>query len=435
MRKTKTIVALLLVAMLAVTAMVTLVACNKETETPTLLVWAPTNAQNFYKTWANKWAETYKDSQGRSYKVKLGIQGENDAATEMIKLTSDGADVFCFADDQLGQLINANLLSAIGDPTVKDTAAYNVATRNAAGSVTAATANGKLYAYPMQADNGWYLYYNSDFFKNPEDVTSWDKMWEIVDAWNAEHPDDQKQMHFDCYGDAWYGASWFYTFGGKLDMTSTTFNSDEIGLKALKAAYHFSAGHGDALLCCSPNDIVASDVNDGKLVALVAGGWVYDNYSNDDLVLTKMPTIKDPDDPTKEYTMVSFLGSKLMGVNGQGKYQEASHALANYLTGEEVQIAKAETLKAGPSNIVAADSDAAKNLPTVQALAKQAAYSVPQVNIPDTIWKALPNAALNYVSAKNTTYVDTYFPNGVADEAKLKELLAAMYDALFVNPL
>ena len=428
------VVALLLVALLAMTAMITLVACNKEPETPTLLVWAPSNAQTFYKTWANKWAETYKDSEGRSYKVKLGIQGEDSAATELQNLgIKDGADVFCFADDQLAQLIKINAISAIGDPTKQDTLAYEIATRNAAGSVTAATADGKLYAYPMQADNGWYLYYNSAFFTE-DDVTNWDKMWAKVDAWNAAHPDDQKQMHFDAYGDAWYGASWFYTFGGKLDMTSTTFHNEEVGMKALKAAYHFSEGHGDALLCCNPNDIKAADVNDGKLVALVAGGWVYDNYDCDDLVLTKMPAITDPDDSTKEYTMVSFLGSKLMGVNAQRSYQVASHALANYLTSKEVQIAKAEALKAGPSNIEAADSDAAKSLPTVQALAKQAAYSVPQVNIPDTIWKALPNAALNYVNATNT-HVDTYFPNGQADEAKLKELLDAIYNALFVNPL
>lgn len=433
MRKAKSIVALLLVTLLAATAMFTLAACS-EPETPTLLFWAPSNAQSFYRTWANKWAETYTDSQGRSYKVKLGVMGEDKAATELINLTVDGADVFCFADDQLSKLINAGLISAIGDPTKQGTSAYDVATRNAAGSVTAASSNGMLYAYPMQADNGWYLYYNSDFF-DEDDVTNWDKMWAKVDAHNAEHPDDQKQIQFDAYGDAWYGASWFYTFGGTLDMTDTTFHTDEVGLKALKAAHHFSYGHGDALLSISPNEIEAADVNNGKMVAFVAGGWVYSNFDNDDLVLTNMPAITDPDDSTKEYTMVSFLGSKLIGVNSQRNYQEASHALANYLTGEEVQTAKAEALMAGPSNINAADSDAAQNLPTVQALAKQAAYSVPQVNIPDTIWEAIPQSALNFVSALNTTYVDTYFPNGVADEAKLRELLDAMYAALFESAL
>ena len=47
----------------------------------------------------------------------------------------------------------------------------DVKSRNLPGSVGAATMNDKLYAYPMTADNGYFLYYDASIL-SAEDVQS-----------------------------------------------------------------------------------------------------------------------------------------------------------------------------------------------------------------------------------------------------------------------
>ena len=51
----------------------------------------------------------------------------------------------------------------------------DVKSANASGSVEAATKDGTLYAFPMSADNGYFLYYNSTLV-TPEDAQTWDTL-------------------------------------------------------------------------------------------------------------------------------------------------------------------------------------------------------------------------------------------------------------------
>ena len=51
----------------------------------------------------------------------------------------------------------------------------DVKSRNLTGSVEAATMDGKLYAYPMTADNGYFLYYDKSVLSE-DDVKSMDTL-------------------------------------------------------------------------------------------------------------------------------------------------------------------------------------------------------------------------------------------------------------------
>ena len=51
----------------------------------------------------------------------------------------------------------------------------DIESANSADSVEAATFNDTLYAFPMTADNGYFLYYDSTVLSE-EDVASWDTM-------------------------------------------------------------------------------------------------------------------------------------------------------------------------------------------------------------------------------------------------------------------
>ena len=413
MKKARILVSLLLVLVLVSAALAVVACTGNNDDRIELLLWGPSAEQTFLKSWADKWAKDYTDSQGNKYKVKIGIMGEGDAGTTVMNAPQDAADVFSFADDQLEKLIAAGGLASLGN--IKTGAkAKRIAEANAAGSVTAATHgsgdDAELYAYPLTADNGYFLYYDSSVLSET-DILKWDTI--IAKAEQAG-----KSYCID-YGTAWYQASWFFTFGGTVSASATNFDTDEVGLKALRAAYNFSKS--SAFKSMAPAE-ASNDLNKGDMIALISYPSLYSDITNPNIKLAPLPAITL--DGT-DYPMYSFLGSKLLGVNGQGKYMEASHALAEYMSGEEVQIARAKDLYSGPSNLKAAASDVAKSLPTVQALALQAAHSQPQVNLPAGFWEALPTC-VNAVKFGGTDVGDYFTAEGQPIESALRELLAAL---------
>ena len=87
--------------------------------------------------------------------IEIGVQSESSAKDTVLADPESAADVFAFADDQLNELVNAGALQEVLlNPD-------DVKSRNLPGSVDAATMNDKLYAYPMTADNGYFLYYDA----------------------------------------------------------------------------------------------------------------------------------------------------------------------------------------------------------------------------------------------------------------------------------
>lgn len=418
-------VMLVLVMALSVVAMV---ACKptEETEKKTeLLIWAPSDAQSFYKKWAEKWAADYKDSAGKSYTIKMGIMGEGDAGTTVMNAPQDAADVFCFADDQLQKLVDAGALASLGNPSNENAKlAKAIVERDVESSVTAATAkNGEIYAYPMQADNGYFLYYNSKVISD-EQVKTLDGIFDAIRTYNTgKAAADQVKFQLD-YGTAWYQAALFFTFGGEVSETATNFDTEAVGVNALQLAYNIS--NYEYFTALSPDQLKPGLI-DNTIAAGICGSWIYGGsdgvQQNKDVKLTVLPSVKGNDG--KDYQMKAFLGSKLMGVNGQGKYQEASHALANYLTSEEVQADKLAVLQAGPSNKKVGASDAAKELPTLQAISAQSLNSVPQINLPAGFWDALPTC-VNAVNKEGIDVTDYVTADKVTYTDNVKALLAAL---------
>ena len=102
-----------------------------------------------------------------SFKTKYAGEAEFDITIEAVEeadcrktLLADvtnGADVFSFADDQLLQMVAGGALTPVDN-------AEEVKKANVEGSVTAASVNDTLYAYPMTADNGYFMYYDKSVF-------------------------------------------------------------------------------------------------------------------------------------------------------------------------------------------------------------------------------------------------------------------------------
>ena len=85
--------------------------------------------------------------------VTIEAVGEGDAAGNVITDVEAAADIFGFAQDQLGRLVAAGALV-----DVEPENAEKVKAENDAGSVGAVTLGDTMYAYPMTSDNGYFLY-------------------------------------------------------------------------------------------------------------------------------------------------------------------------------------------------------------------------------------------------------------------------------------
>ena len=301
---------------------------------------------------------------------------EADAATQMITDVEAGADIFCFAQDQFARLVQAGAVAYIG-PDASET----VTEENAAGVVAAATYGDKIYAYPLTADNGYFLYYDRSVIPD-EDVDSLEKI--IADCEAA-----QKYFAFEMQTSAWYLASFFFGTGcisewetDKDTFVSVhdTFNSPQglIAAKGIKklvdSPFHLSSSAG-------------SEFANGA-AAVVTGTWDYvtvEGILGDNMGVADLPSFEVDG---QLYHLGSFNGCKLMGVKPQVDPKRAAvlNLLALYLTSEDCQMERFEARAWGPSNLAAQESEAVQANPGLAALLAQSPYSIPQGQIHGSWW-------------------------------------------------
>jgi len=313
--------------------------------------------------------------------INATVEGvsEAESATQMINSVEDGADIFCFAQDQLSRLVMAGALNKLGTQT-----AATVKELNDAGAIKAASVGGELYCYPLTSDNGYYMYYDKSVVK-------------------AEHVDSLEDIIADCEAagrlfsmeletSGWYNVAFLFATGCVSEWTTDadanfvsvndTFNSDA-GLAALKgmqkllksSAYNSSSAGAD-FAAAVPSAVVISGTWAANDVKAALG----DNYAAADLPSFTVDG--------KSYHMASFSGNKLLGVKPQvdAKKGAVLQKLALYLTNETCQMERFNQFGWGPSNLKAQATDAVKNDPALSALAAQSAYATPQGNIHGSWW-------------------------------------------------
>ena len=117
-----------------------------------LKVWTEKNSVDVMNKMLDSFKEQYKDE--AQFDITIEVQADSQVRDVMLTDVHNGADVFSFPDDQIISLTAGGVLTAV--PNADEIAAANVKE-----SVEAATLNDTLYGYPMTADNGYFLYYNT----------------------------------------------------------------------------------------------------------------------------------------------------------------------------------------------------------------------------------------------------------------------------------
>ncbi|MBQ9609635.1 MAG: extracellular solute-binding protein [Lachnospiraceae bacterium] len=366
--------------------------------TVSLTVWASEEDQDFTQGLIDSFVKQYPDV---TFDIQLGACSEADAKDTVLTDIEAAADVFTFADDQMNELVNAGALQE-----VVSTYTYDVKSESLSGAVEAASMNGKLYAYPMTADNGYFLYYDKSVFSD-SDVETLDKMLEVAEAAG-------KQVAMEVSG-AWYNYSFFKGAGYDVTLNddgvtnSCTWNAD--GATDVAQAI-IDIGKSSAFVNAGDADIVTG-ITEGKIAAAVSGTWNADTIKGawgDNYAATKLPTYTVAG---KQVQMASFSGYKLIGVNSHSKNIGWSMILAEYLTNEENQVARFNARSLGPANAKAAASSDVQSNPAIAALAKQADYAVPQ-RVGGNYWEPANTLGLTLISGNpDGTDLQTLLDNAV----------------------
>ncbi len=360
---------------LSVIMLCSLTACKRVTDDEKkdaveLKVWGAQEDQEMLKGMVEEYKKRHPET---NYQITFGVVGEKDTQTKILEDPDAAADVFSFPDDQLGDLVKAGVLYEI---TLNK---GNIEQANSEGSVDAAKIDDKLYAYPMTADNGYFLYYDKSVFTE-EDVKTLDRLLEVAGQKN-------KKVLMDV-SNGWYIAAFFLGAGCTLDIKDgkqvCDFNNDK-GVAAGEAVKAFTANSA----FITGEDAILTGGMGSTIAAGVSGTWTADAIKEklgDNYAATKLPTFTLDG---QQVQMKSFAGYKLMGVNSATKHPKEAMQLAEFLTNEKNQLIRFEKRAMGPSNKKAAEDEMVKANVALAALSMQNQYGVTQGNVLNTSWKPM----------------------------------------------
>ena len=345
--------------------------------TISLKVWGPDAAQDILKEQCAAFSESMKDY--GDIEITVVPQGEADSATQVLTDAESAADVFGFACDNIDKLVRAGaLLEVTGDNK------EFVESSNNAQSVTAATVDGKIYAYPETGDNSYCLVYNKSVVSDEQAKT----LEGTLKACKAAN----KKFVMDA-GNSYYSCLFMFTGGLKIDgfeddgITQRFTDYDEATLVNTMMAFSklFAVDYKDTLLNGETTKVV-DGFKSGTVGAGIDGSWNFAAAKaalGDNAGFAVLPTINVNGTDTP---IINMFGYKLLGVNSMTKYPNTAIELAKYLSGEECQQQRAEALNWGPSNKVVAESDVVQNDASLTAILAQSKNSVAQTSVSDTFW-------------------------------------------------
>ena len=166
----------------------------------TLKVWAEEAQHDTVQKMIDSFIEAY--SKEAESEIVLESASDADIRNLLLADVQNAADVFSFPDDQLNTMVAAGALAPV--PNAEEIRGLNVTE-----AVNAATINDILYAYPMTADNGYFLYYNKKYF-NADDVKTLDSILEIC---------EKKGKKFSMeLNSGWYMYSFFGNTGMQMGL-------------------------------------------------------------------------------------------------------------------------------------------------------------------------------------------------------------------------
>lgn len=336
-------------------------AADKE-QTVKLTLWGGAEDQKMLQSMVDDFKKEHASE--ASFDIKLAVESETTCKETLLGDVEKGADVFAFPDDQLQALAASGVLQEIRD-------ADQVKQDNIKGAVEAASVNDRLFAYPMTADNGYFLYYNKKYFSG-NDVKK-------LDAILAKAEKVHKKVTMD-WTSAWYLYSFFGNTGLKAGVNEDgvtnycNWNSKKGKIKGIDVAQAMERIAGSSAFLNTTDDKFLKGVQNGSVIAGVSGVWnanAIDKAWGKNYGAVKLPTYTCAG---KQVQMASFTGYKMVGVNAYSSNVKWAMKLAEWITNQDNQTRRFAERGQGPSNIKASQSGDIEKSPAIQAVIAQSEY-------------------------------------------------------------
>ena len=352
-------------------------ADSGEKQNVSLTLWGAEEDQALLQNLIDSFKEEYADV--ANFDISLGVESESTAKDTVLTDAEAAAEVYAFASDQLPDLVKAGALQSIDEmeealTAYTDKTVDDIKNANTESSVEAATYDDTLYAFPMTADNGYFLFYDSTVVSE-EDVATWDGLLAAAQA-------SGKRVAMTL-ASGWYNASFFYSAGfttGLNEDGSTTMDwngeADYTGVEVTQAMLNIASN--PAFMAVADGDI-SNQIASGQLCAAVSGTWdatAAQEAFGDGYAATKLPTFTIAG---AQLQQASVAGYKLVGVNAHSENAGWAALLADWITNEAAQQQRFDEREIGPSNNTVLESDAVKENTALAALAAQNEFGVVQM--------------------------------------------------------
>lgn len=358
-------------------------------KTVELRLWGAAEDEELLKETIRTFEQEY---QGQAdFRIVFEAQGESSCKDILLSDLEAGADVFTFADDQVSALAAAGALDPVENAEV-------IQQENLSTAVDAATIQNTLYAFPLTADNGYFLYYNKRYFSE-KDIQTLDAILDAAEANGGKFAMD--------WSSAWYVYSFFGNTGMEVGLnedgitnhcTWNRRNGDVSGLDVAQAMLEIARKPS---FSNRTDEEFLAGVQNGTVLAGVSGVWnavAIEEAWGTDMGAAKLPTYTCAG---QQIQMASFSGCKLVGVNAYSRHYDWACRLAEWLTNEQNQKIRFEKRGQGPSNIRAAASVEVQQSPAIAALLEQSEFSQLQ-RVGGKFWDPVTVFALN-MAAGNAT--------------------------------
>ena len=372
----------------------------------TLKVWAPQEDQVDENSWLIQVEKKFEEAHPE-YKITWdnGVCAEGDAKTLLTTDITAGADVYMYANDHMGVLMQAGAVAKLGGAYLEQVQNDNTE----AFVSTAIYSDGGVYGFPV-APNTWFMYYNKAIVGDA-DITSLESILEkgvvafdVANSWNMP-------AFFFAAGCTLFGAEGVDAaagaqFGGEAGYAATA------ALLTLQENPNFKwdgDGYGN------------NSLKDGTIAAYFSGDWDYAGLYEklgENLGAAACPTVMI-DGEAKQ--MMPYAGSKLVGVNPTTKNMKAAMQFAAFLASVESQQLRYELRGIIPAATALQDLDAIKNSEVAQAIYDtingKSAFQ-PKITEMDPVWGPVGTFGGNLKEGKITW--DNYKEQVDALDAQLK---------------
>ena len=389
----------ILFAVFALFVSVALCGCGKtedKKEEVRLNVWSSSEDKEIIMNAAEEFEKEHADEAD----IQIDVMIENISGSKKMVLsdTENSADIYSFVDDQFVDLYNSGALMNVSRNV---TEVCEASGGMDADIVKKVTVDGEVYGYPLSDSNGYFLYYNSDYFTE-EDVKDLDRILEIAQ-------ENGKYFAMD-WSSGWYMYSFFGGAGKTIAVTDdgqhnvcdfADSNGKYAGIDIVNSLLDISRSKG---FRSAIDEKIVEGIKNGEIIAAVNGTWntsVFEDAWGDAYNADKLPkfTING-----EKVQMASFYGYKYFGINPHSKNKEWAMRLAEKITDYDVQMERFAAIGEGPANVKAKESEKVKNSKAIMALENQKEYAIAQ-NVCEAYWN--PMSLLGaYLASGNPDNVD-----------------------------